>query len=262
MSIFNLPNDDNRKVILVAFLLCLACSLLVSTAAVYLRPLQEVNKTLDIKKNILDVAGLLAADTDINAAFAERIEIRIVDLDSGKFTDAVAAASYDQRAASSDPALSSTVNREDDVASINRRAHYAPVYLLKQGDELKQIILPIHGYGLWSTLYGFLALDPDFNTVAGIKFYAHGETPGLGGEIDNPDWQATWLGKQLLDADGNVKLGVIKGSVTPGNPAEQYQIDGLSGATLTGNGVSNMLQYWLGSNGFGPFLAHLKESGV
>ncbi len=262
MNVFKLPNDDTRKVIAVAFTLCLVCSLLVSTAAVYLRPLQEINKTLDMKKNILDVAGLLAPGTDINAAFADRIEVRIVDLDSGEFTDAVDAATYDQRAASNDSALSAPVPREDDVASINRRANYASVYLLKEGDELKQIILPVHGYGLWSTLYGFLALDPDFNTVAGIKFYSHGETPGLGGEVDNPDWQANWLGKKLLDADGNVKLRVIKGSVRPGNADEQYQIDGLSGATLTGNGVSNMLKYWLGGNGFGPFLAYLKESGV
>jgi Na+-transporting NADH:ubiquinone oxidoreductase subunit C len=260
--IFNLPNDDTRKVIAVALSLCLVCALVVSTAAVYLRPLQEVNKTLDMKKNILDVAGLMQPGTDINKVFAERIEIRVVDFDTGEFTDVVDPATYDQKLAARNPAMSEELARDVDVASVKRRANYASVYLLKDGDTLKQLILPVHGYGLWSTMYGFVALEPDLNTVAGIKFYQHGETPGLGGEIDNPAWQAKWLGKQLRDANGNVGLGVIKGVVITGNPNEQYQIDGLSGATLTGNGVSNMLQFWLGENGFGPFLDQLAESGV
>jgi len=260
--IFNLPNNDPRKVIAIALSLCLVCAMVVSTAAVYLRPLQEANKTLDMKKNILDVAGLMQPGIDINKAFAERIEIRVVDFSTGRYTDAVDAATFDQKAAARDPAMSEAVAREIDVASVNRRANYASVYLLKDGDALKQLILPVHGYGLWSTMYGFVAVEPDLNTVAGIKFYQHGETPGLGGEIDNPAWQAKWLGKQLRDANGNVELGVIKGTVITGNANEQYQIDGLSGATLTGNGVSNMLQFWLGNNGFGPFLDQLAESGV
>ena len=278
--IFNLPNDDTRKVIAVALSLCLVCALLVSTAAVYLRPLQEINKTLDMKKNILDVAGLLQPGTDINKTFAERIEIRAVDFSTGEFTDAVDPATYDQQAAARDPAISEVLPRDVDVASVKRRPDYGLVYLLKDGDTLKQLILPVQGYGLWSTMYGFIALEPDLNTVAGIKFYQHGETPGLGGEIDNPAWQAKWVGKQLRYPDGTVALRVIKGTVNTDNAGEQYeadtvsgasragsggpqyQIDGLSGATLTGNGVSNMLQFWLGENGFGPFLDQLAESGV
>jgi len=261
-KIFNLPNDDTRKVIVVAFLLCLVCSLVVSAAAIYLRPMQEANKALDMKKNILDVAGLLQAGTDINSTFAERIEIRIVDMSTGQFTDAVDSATYDQRAAAADPKQSEKLSKDIDVAGIGRRANYASVYLLKEGDELKQIILPMHAYGLWSTMYGFLSLQPDLNTVAGIKFYSHGETPGLGGEIDNPAWQARWVGKKIMDDSGQERLKVIKGAVTDSSPDAIYEIDGLSGATLTGNGVSNMLEFWLGDNGFGPFLAQLSESGV
>ena len=278
--IFNLPNDDTRKVIAVALSLCLVCALLVSTAAVYLRPLQEINKTLDMKKNILDVAGLLQPGTDINKTFAARIEIRAVDFSTGQFTDAVDPTACDQKAASRDTAMSKELAREVDVASVKRRADYGLVYLLKDGETLKQLIVPVHGYGLWSTMYGFIAIEPDLNTLAGIKFYQHGETPGLGGEIDNPAWQAKWVGKQLRYPDGDVALRVVKGVVITDNTNEQYpvddvsgasragsaspqyQIDGLSGASLTGNGVSNMLQFWLGDSGYGPFLDQLAESGV
>jgi len=262
LNVLKLPNDDTRKVVFVALALCLVCSLIVSTAAVYLRPLQEANKSLDIKKNILNVAGLMGPGVDVDAVFAENIEVRIVNLDTGEFADDVDAAGFDQRAAERDPAQSEAVPKDLDVASIGRRSQYAPVYLLKDGDVTKQVILPVHGYGLWSTMYGFLALEPDLNTVAGITFYSHGETPGLGGEIDNPAWQANWIGRQAFDNNGHPVLTVIKGKVDQNSADAVYQIDGLSGATLTANGVSNMLQFWLGDQGFRPFLTRLAETGV
>jgi len=262
MNILSLPNDDTRKLLFVALSLCLVCSLIVSTAAVYLRPLQEINKTQDMKKNILSVAGLLEAGTNVDEVFADRIEVRLVDLDTGEFVEADDADDFDQRAASRDPQQSKALEKDADMASIGRRSNLAPVYLLKDGDELKQLILPIYGYGLWSTMYGFLALEPDLNTVAGITFYAHGETPGLGGEIDNPAWQAQWIGRKVFDDSGAMRLTVIKGVVDPAGANAVYEIDGLSGATLTGNGVSNMMLFWLGRDGFGPFLTRASETGV
>jgi len=261
-KILSLPNDDTRKVVVVALSLCLVCSLIVSAAAVYLRPMQEANKTQDMKKNILSVAGLLEAGTNIDETFAERIEVRIVDLRSGEYATDIDAEGFDQRAAERDTAASESLTKDQDVAGIGRISHYAPVYLLKDGDQTKAVILPVHGYGLWSTMYGFLALEPDLNTVSGITFYAHGETPGLGGEIDNPDWQASWVGRQAFNGAGAASLEVVKGQVIEGNPNEIHQIDGLSGATLTSKGVSNTMQFWLGENGFGPFLAKLSETGV
>ncbi len=150
-----------------------------------------------------------------------------------------------------------------DLASIKRQAKFAAVYLVEEKGGIEKVILPVHGLGLWSTLYGFIALDAkDLTTIKGLVFYEHAETPGLGGEVDNPNWKALWNGKQAFDESGRVRIEVIKGSVNPGNSEARYQVDGLSGATLTARGVDNMLKYWLGENGFGPFLARLKERGV
>ncbi|MGB0764601.1 MAG: NADH:ubiquinone reductase (Na(+)-transporting) subunit C, partial [Luminiphilus sp.] len=113
-------------------------------------------------------------------------------------------------------------------------------------------------YGLWSTLYGFVALESDGNTIAGLGFYEHKETPGLGGEVDNPRWKNLWKGKQVY-RDGAVAISVVKGSVDQGSDAANWQVDGLSGATLTSRGVSNLVQYWLGEDGFEPYLRNLRE---
>ena len=126
-----------------------------------------------------------------------------------------------------------------------------------QGD-IDKIILPIRGYGLWSTLYGFIALEADGNTVAGLGFYEHGETPGLGGEVDNPRWKAVWPGKQVY-RDGEVAIALIKGAVDTSSANAPWQVDGLAGATLTARGVTNLVQFWLGENGFEPFLNNLKS---
>lgn len=261
-GILKLPNEDPRKIVFVALALCFVCSLVVSTAAVSLRPLQQANAELDRKKNILVVSGLMEPGVDIEQRFADRVETRLVDLQSGDYSEDLAVESYDQRAASRDRDLSNRVPSSEDVASIGRRARYAPVYLVRDGDQLDQLIIPVHGYGLWSTMYGYLSLKSDLRTVAGITFYDHAETPGLGGEIDNPIWQERWVGKQIVDDAGNLKIRVIKGPVDAASADAQYQIDGISGSTLTGNGVSHMLEFWLGANGFGPFLETIQDSGV
>jgi Na+-transporting NADH:ubiquinone oxidoreductase subunit C len=183
----------------------------------------------------------------------------VVDLRTGKFTDAIDPANYDQRSASKDPATSRKLSAEEDIANIKRRADYAEVYLVNDAaGDLEKIILPVHGYGLWSTLYGFLALESDLNTVAGLGFAEHGETPGLGGEVDNPNWKAKWPGKKVY-RDGEVELGLIKGSVDPASPDSAWQVDGLSGATLTSKGVTNLVQFWLGEEGYQPFINNLKS---
>jgi Na+-transporting NADH:ubiquinone oxidoreductase subunit C len=251
-------NDSIKKTLIVAFSLCIVCSVIVSTAAVMLKPAQEVNKTLDRKRNILAAAGMLEEGTSVEEQFSQ-ITTRVVDLRTGEYTDAVEPGQYDQRKAAKDPALSEALPSEEDLAKISRREHFATVYLVQdtQG-EIDKIILPIHGYGLWSTLYGFIALESDANTVAGIGFYEHGETPGLGGEVDNPRWKAFWPGKKVY-RDGEVAIGLIKGSVDPASAKADWQVDGLAGATLTARGVTNLVQFWLGENGFEPFLNNLKS---
>jgi len=254
----NLPNDNIVKTLGVALVLCLVCSVIVSTAATVLKPKQIANKQLDMKRNILTVAGIEDASKSVDELFTQ-IQTRVVDLETGEYTDAVDAATYDQKKAAMDPAYRVELDDEQDIASISARAKYASVYLLKDGENLQKIIIPIKGYGLWSTLYGFLALEKDATTVSGITFYDHKETPGLGGEIENKKWQAGWHGKQLFNAQGEPALSVIKGAVTLNSAAAKYQIDGLAGATLTSKGVSNLIKFWAGENGFGPYLNRLRD---
>ena len=251
-KIINASNDDPKKTILVAFLLCLVCSILVSVSAVAFKPLQIANKENDIKKNILGVAGLLTADSDVNALF-EQFEIKLVDLATGEYSDLDPAA-YDQRKASSEPGESIQLTSDQDIASIGRRANLAKIYLLKENGQLTQVIFPVHGYGLWSTLYGFISFEANFNTIRGLQFYAHAETPGLGGEVDNPKWRKQWQGKKAFNEDGELKIEVIRGYVDDKTANATHKVDGLSGATLTARGVSNLVNFWLGENGFGPYL--------
>ena len=261
--------DSMKNIIVVSLLVCLACSVVVSGSAVLLKPQRIANKELDRNRNILEAAGLYdretaGADVDIAGLF-EQFEMRVVDLEEKRLLSAVEAsdlgidaASYEQRKAAKDPSLSKELETAEDIASISRRARYSVIYLLRGDDgEISKAVLPIHGYGLWSTLYGFIALDSDMNTVSGITFYEHGETAGLGGEVDNPAWKALWQGKSVY-RDGEVALSVLKGNVMPGSPHAAYQVDGLSGATLTSRGVHNLIAYWMGEDGFGPVLAGLR----
>lgn len=250
-------NDSIGKILRVALALCIVCSVIVSTAAVVLKPAQEANKSLDRKRNILQAAGMLQPGVSVEEQFAV-IEERFVDMRTGQFTDQVPDG-YDQRAASKDTDLSRDVAADIDIAKVGRQANVAQVYLVPGDDgDYEKIILPVHGYGLWSTMYGFLALESDGNTVAGLGFYEHGETPGLGGEVDNPRWKALWPGKQVY-RDGEVALGLLKGSVNPASADADWQVDGLAGATLTSRGVSNLIAFWMGDQGFAPFLSNLRS---
>ncbi len=253
-------NESIGKILKVAFALCIVCSVIVSTAAVVLKPSQEANKSLDRKRNILQAAGMLEPGVSVEEQFSV-IEERFVDMRTGRFTNEVDAG-YDQRAASKDPALSRDVPGDEDIAKIGRQANIAQVYLVRNDSgAYDKIILPVRGYGLWSTLHGFLALEADANTVAGLGFYEHKETPGLGGEVDNPRWKAVWPGKQVY-RDGEVALKLLKGAVDPANADATWQIDGLAGATLTSRGISNLITYWLGDDGFAPFLTNLRNGDV
>jgi len=225
-----------------------------------LKPLQERNKALSTKKNILQAAGLMEEGKDIDQLFS-KIQLKIVDLASGEFDDNINAEKYNQRVAVKDPARSIQIPGDQDVAKIKRRALKAPVFLVREGGKLQTIILPIHGKGLWSTMYAFLALEGDANTVKGYTFYDHGETPGLGGEVDNTLWKQQWVGKKIFDKDWNLAVEILKGKVNRQKPEAIHQADGLSGATLTTVGVNNLMHYWLSENGFGKFLARIRNQG-
>ena len=248
--------DTIQKTLTVALLLCFVCSVIVSTAAVLLRPMQDANKNQDRKKNILLAAGLYQEGIEIDEQFSV-IKARLVDLDTGTFSLESDISSFDQRKSAKDPSQSMALTSDQDQAKISRRENQALVYIVESKGEFDKIILPVHGYGLWSTLYGFVALESDLNTIAGLGFYEHGETPGLGGEVDNPRWKAFWPGKQVYK-EGTVAIQLIKGVVDPNSIDSSYQVDGLSGATLTSTGITNLLQFWLGQNGFQTFISNFK----
>lgn len=252
-----LPNDSPQKTLIVALVLCVACSVAVASASVFLRPLQEQNRVAAMRAEVLKVAGLYTDDKEVDALF-EQVDTRIVDLQTGEYTEDIDVASYDQRAAARNPQQNVVIPADQDIAGIFTRAKYAPVYIVQENDKPETIILPVHGYGLWSTMYAFVALGPDGRTIKAVSFYEHAETPGLGAEVENPKWQESWKGKLALADDGSVQFQVNKGSVDPGSAEAAYSVDGLSGATLTSDGVTNLMQYWLGENGFGPYLARFR----
>ncbi|MDD4905399.1 MAG: Na(+)-translocating NADH-quinone reductase subunit C [Methylobacter tundripaludum] len=272
-KVLALGNDSLEKTIAIAVALCLVCAVLVSFSAVALKSLQVHNKELDMKKNILDVAGLLQEGSDIDSAFAEKIEAKIVNLETGDYVEDMNAAEYDQRKAAKDPALSVAIPKDKDIAHIRVKAKFAKVFLVKESGAIKSIILPVNGYGLWSTLYGFLSLDADGQTVQSINFYDQQETPGLGGEVVNPKWRELWKGKKVYaESDqpsaekgliesaemGEPALSLIKGVVDNTKPGSQYQVDGLAGASLTSTGVTNLVRYWMSNEGFAPYLAKVR----
>jgi Na+-transporting NADH:ubiquinone oxidoreductase subunit C len=246
--------------VLFATAICVVCAVIVSSSAVALKPRQDRNADLERKKNVLLAAGLATegeplSPDEIEARFGA-VDAVAVDLKTGEEDPEFDLARYDQNKALSDPDASYAA--PPNAAKVTRLPNRAVVYQLRDdAGNLDMLVLPVEGMGLWSTLYGFLALDTDLNTIRGITFYKHGETAGLGGEVDNPRWKALWLDRKAFDEYGEPAIAVIRGRAGP--PAEDpHNVDGISGATLTGRGVGEFLRFWLGDAGFGPYLDRLR----
>ncbi|OQY20242.1 MAG: hypothetical protein B6I36_01895 [Desulfobacteraceae bacterium 4572_35.1] len=253
-----MSNDSTLKTFLVAFLLCIVCSVLVCMAAIVRIDREGYNKQLEIRKTVLAAAGFqqqIDDGDDIDELFTNNVELKLVDLANGDYTTAVDAATYDQKEAVNNPALSEAIPADLDVAGIGTRAKYAAIYVTKDGD----FILPIRGAGMWGPMYGYISVGSDCKTVKGFTFYQHAETPGLGAEVDNPRWKAQWTGKELLNDSGDLALKIVKnGSFDPNAADANNTIDGLAGATVTGNKVQGIISYWFGEHGFKKFLANQK----
>lgn len=248
--------DSTKSTLIVAVILCLVCGIFVAGAAVSLRPLQDANRKADLQLNILKAAGEYNPDQPVSEQFEKTVEVRLVDINTGRFIDQNPDNFNLSKALKSDDS-SVKIDKMKDYAGIGRRENIERVYLFNdtQGN-LKSIVLPVRGKGLWSTMWGLIAIENDFNTVTGFTFYQHAETPGLGGEVDNPKWKSQWPGKVLYNDQGDLQLTVYKaGGADTSNNAD---VDGLSGATLTTNGVNGTIKYWLGKNGFEAFLKNLK----
>ncbi len=246
-----------RYTLLFAVALCAVCALIVSVVSVSLRERQEANqRILGQGRQILAVAGIVADDEDLSREdIAERLftglEARIVELASGRFVDDVDAVAFNQETASEDPASSREV--DENPAGVSRVPFRAQIFVRNHGADVETLILPIEGSGLWGIMRGYLALARDGRTIRGITFYEHSETPGFGAEVDNPEWKALWRDRLAVDADGIPKIAVKKGKAGPPEKAP-FEVDGISGSTLTCDAVTHLLHFWLGDQGFGPFL--------
>jgi Na+-transporting NADH:ubiquinone oxidoreductase subunit C len=250
--------DSTRYTLGFATAVCVVCALLVAVSAVGLRPRQEANQRLYMEKNVLLAAGLIRHDEDLPAAdlraiFDRNIEVRLVDFATGELVpaDRVDARGFDQRRARNDPAQSRPA--PENRAGIARMPNYGLVYFVTREGRIEQVVLAIEGLGMWGTLYGFLAVDRDGNTVRGLTYYDQKETPGLGGEIANPKWQALWHGRRVYDDSWEARITVIKGNAGPPEK-DPLRVDGLSGATVTSNAITRLTQFWLSDAAYGRFL--------
>ena len=259
--------DSFGRTLFIVVGLCLICSIFVSTAAVVLKPTQQENKLLDKQKYILEAAGLIntkqeeVSKAQIQETYARLVTAKVVDLASGDYVEGIDGNTFDMEKATRDPSRS--FKPENDIASVKRVANRAVIYLVNdEAGSLQTVIMPVKGYGLWSTMFAFLAVAPDMNTVQSLVYYdftGSGETPGLGGEVQNPQWIAKWTDKKLYDEQGNLAIKVTK------NPAianSVHGVDALSGATLTSNGVQHSLTFWLGEEGFARFIEKARNGGL
>ena len=180
-------NESVLKTIGVAFFVCLVCSLIVSTSAVSLRDQQKENKLNDRRIKVLEVAGIEIKPDQTVAEQFSKLEQKFVNFDTGLLMDEYKnfdIDEYDQLMSTKDSNLSSSVPQNEDIAIIKNRENVGKIFILRDNlGNIDKLVLPIRGYGLWGTLYGYIAIKGDFNTVTGITYYEHKETPGLGAEV-------------------------------------------------------------------------------
>ena len=260
-----MDNESPIKALIVVTATALVCSVLVTVAAVTLQPIQRAYQDLDRIRFIVRISGKAEAieamsDLEIIGAF-QSLDARIVDLDRGLFDDSRNPDTFDTRELATDPQFSSAIPADQDFASLGRRPSLVTVYLDREGNAIRRAILPVYGRGMWSTIYGYLAIDSDLNTIVDMAITEQGETPGIGDVILRPDWQAQWRGKKLYGDDGAFRFRISRDAIDPASEAAAYHVDGLAGATVTVNGVMNLMRYWFGPHGYGPFLENLSAGG-
>ena len=252
-----LPNDSRVKTLFVALVVALVCASAVSLTAVLLKPRQEANqrqaRLARMEQMIAALPGVAAA---MRAGGMDSLQSVIVDLDRGAIAPDIDPGEFDFRAAIADQAGGMVLEGDSDIARIGRRPQFAPAYLLRKDGKLALLILPVYGAGYQSMIHAYLALAGDLRTIAAFNIVEQGETPGLGARIADPSWQSRWSGRQIADADGVIRIAVIRGSATT-----VHEVDGISGATRSTTGVTNLVRFWLGDQGYGPFLRHLATEG-
>lgn len=243
------PNSDPVKSIGMAATVAACCALIVSVTAVALRPKIEDNR-------LAARAGQMSAMLEGVPGIAELlhgggIETFVVDLDAGRISDRDPA-TFDQNAAAADPDRSIALSPATDLAAISRRENEALVWMVRDKGEVKLLVLPVRGSGYQSTIRAYLALEGDLNTVAAFTVYEQGETPGLGSRVAEAEFSRGWAGKRIAE-DGTIMIDASAGASGP------YEVEMISGASVTTYGTVDMVHFWLGQHGFGPFIENLRE---
>ena len=223
---------SNLKTLSVAFLVALVCSVVVSFTAVTLKPLQDANRLRASSASLVEVLQTLG-----------------VGMPKTHLVDRVSGASVRR-----DPGSESELGADKDIAGLGWVENVLTVYELRTDGRIDLVILPVRGTGYKSMLEGYLVLEKDLNTIAALTFHKQDETPGMGARIMEKEWQALWADKQVSDQSGTIRIEVVKGAAS-----DVHEVDGISGATRTGRGVSNLMRFWFGPDGYGPYLARLKR---
>lgn len=219
--------QSNLYIIGYSAILTIVCGGLLAFASQSLKPLQDANVELERKQNILATVIELKEGDDINQIYAARIKEVVIDFQGNlkpeiKAADVVIAREYKKKP-------------EDRLL---------PVYefrSLTDSTKVENAVMPVFGYGLWNNIWGFVALQSDFNTVQGVKFEHTGETPGLGARITSEEIQSRYKGKQIFEGDNIITIAMQKGEGKD-YANDPHKVDGMSGATLTGKGINNMLE--------------------
>lgn len=247
-------NDSISKTFTVIILLCLVCSIIVSGAAVGLKDRQEANAAIAKQQNILRTAGVELGGRSVDVVFAERVRLLTFNRETSQVSEFNSLIELDEALRQSAAKDGGELAR---AAGIRGLLRDIPIFVIRgeDGSSVDSYVMDIRGAGLWGMMYAFLAIDPDGKTIRGINFYDHSETPGLGGEIQNPRWRSNFAGKYAFDDQGQVAIRVRKS-------AGENEVDALSGATITSDGVDRSLQFWLGQQAYGAFLAQVREEGT
>ncbi|WP_172327563.1 FMN-binding protein [Mangrovicoccus sp. HB161399] len=247
------PNESRGKTVFVAFLTALFCTLLVSGATVLLRPVQTANRAAETQARLEALLAAIPGMSDILAASEEaQLSTVVIDLARGRAAENVTPGTLES--ALMDTANWTALSPEEDVAGIGNRPDYAQVFLLREGEAIRLMILPIAGAGYNGPIDAMLAVNGDMETIAGIAITAQSETPGLGARIEEPRWQESFAGTRWQDASGEMRFAVAKGPATT-----DYEVDGITGATRTSNAMSRIIRFWLGPQGYGPLIAAVKR---
>ncbi len=251
-------NDDPIKIFGVAIGVALICSLLVSGVTAYLRPIQEANLAAERNARMGAMLDAVPGLRDVIAeSGADGLQTRMVDLDTGQFVPDANVSAFDYDTAASSEELAVSIPADRDLARLRTRPAQIPVNIVERDGELLLLVLPMRGRGYQSTIIALMALESDLRTVAALRILEQGETAGLGARIETPEWQEGWTGKQVADSNGTIVIDVVRGGAKTA-----FEVDGISGATITSTGVANTVRYWLGDHGFGPLIERLRAEGA